>query len=182
MEHLDHQLFFWVNNGLSTPVLDYLLWTVSVLAHSVVLLVIAGLVLWRRDRQQLRHYLGWMIVALLCGALITQSIKYVLARPRPLNEFAALLEAGTVQLNVIGPRLSHRSFPSGHTQAAATVFIYMILLYPRQWYWYASGLGLVALSRVYLGVHFPSDVLAGAMIGASCAALAWRFRPRQPEP
>lgn len=175
LEHLDHQLFFWVNNGLSTPLLDHLLWVVSVLAHGVALIVMVGVGFWHADRRLLKQHLGWIIVALLCGALITQSIKYLLDRPRPLNEFATLLQAGTVQLNVIGHHLNHRSFPSGHTQAAASVLTYLILLYPRQWYWYGSGLFLVALSRVYLGAHFPSDVLAGAVIGGLCSVFAWRM-------
>ena len=178
LEHLDHRLFFWVNNGLSTPLLDHLFWVVSALANGVALSVMVGVGLWYIDRRMLKQHWGWMIVALLSGTLITQSIKYLLDRPRPLDAFAPLLQAGTVQLNVIGHHLNHRSFPSGHTQGAASVLTYLTLLYPRQWYWYASGLCLVALSRVYLGAHFPSDVLAGAIIGGLCGALAWRLRSK----
>lgn len=175
LEHLDHQLFFWINNGLSTPSLDYFFWFASILAHGLAMIVIVGVGFWYTDRRLLKQHLGWIIVALLCGTLITQSLKYLLNRPRPLDEFAALLKAGTVQLNVIGPHLNRRSFPSGHTQGAASVLTYLTLLYPRQWYWYASGLCLVALSRVYLGAHFPSDVLGGAIIGGLCGVLAWRL-------
>jgi len=176
LEHLDHQLFFWVNNGLSTPFLDHFFQVVSGLAHGVALSVMVGVGLWHVDRRLFRQHWGWMIAALVCGALITQSIKYFFDRPRPLDEFAPLLQAGSAPFNVIGHHLNHRSFPSGHTQGAASILIYLTLLDPRRWYWYASALGLVALSRVYLGAHFPSDVLAGGVIGALCGAAAWRLR------
>lgn len=175
LEQLDHRLFFWVNNGLSTPLLDYLFRVVSALAHGVALCVMVGVGLWHVDRRVLKQHWGWILLALLSGAVITQSIKYLFDRPRPLDAFAPLLRAGTVHLNVIGHHLNHRSFPSGHTQGAASVLTYLTLLYPRQWVWYGSGLCLVALSRVYLGAHFPSDVLAGAIIGGLCGAMAWRL-------
>ncbi len=182
LEHFDHQLFFLINNGLSTPILDHFFWVVSVLAHGVVLIVIAGMRLWYVDRQQFKPHLGWIVVALLVGTSLTQLIKYQLDRPRPLDEFAALIQAGTVHLNIIGRHLYHRSFPSGHTQGAACVLSYLVMLYPNQWYWYGGGLFLVGLSRVYLGVHFPSDVVAGAIIGGLCGVMAWQahsyFRPR----
>lgn len=175
LEHLDHQIFFWVNNGLSTPLLDDFFWFVSILVHGVALIVMVGVGLWHADRRLLKQHMGWIIMALVCGALINQGIKYLLDRPRPLNEFATLIQSGTVQLNVIGAHLNHRSFPSGHTQGAASVLTYLTYLYPRHWYWYASGLLLVALSRVYLGAHFPSDVLGGAIIGGASGMLAWRL-------
>ncbi len=178
LERLDHQLFFVVNQGLSTPLLDYLLWGASVLAHGGVLIVLVGVGLWYVDRQAVTQHMGWILIALLLGALATQLIKYQLNRPRPLNEFAALIQAGTVQINVIGHHLNHRSFPSGHTQGAASVLTYLTLLYPHRWYGYGAGILLVGLSRVYLGVHFPSDVVGGALLGGLCAVGAWRLRRR----
>lgn len=176
LQRLDHQLFFAVNQGLSTPLLDYLLWGASMLAHGGVLIALVGVGLWYVDRQAVRQHLGWILVALLLGGLAAQLLKYQLDRPRPLNEFAALIQSGAVQINVIGHHLNHRSFPSGHTQGVASVFLYLAMLYPKRWYWYGGGLFLVALSRVYLGVHFPSDVVAGAVIGGICGLLAWRIR------
>jgi membrane-associated phospholipid phosphatase len=105
-----------------------------------------------------------------------QAIKYGVARPRPLNEFAALLEAGAVHIKVIGPSLRHRSFPSGHTQVMASISTYLLCLYPRQWYWWGASLLLVGFSRVYVGVHFPVDVLAGALLGMLSTLGIWRWR------
>jgi undecaprenyl-diphosphatase len=176
LERLDHQLFFALNQGLSTGGLDYLLWVVTWCADGFILVVSVGVVLWCVDRQTFYRQYGWLIVAVLIGGLVVQIIKYGVARPRPLNEFAALLEAGAVHIKVIGPSLQHRSFPSGHTQVMASISMYLLCLYPRQWYWWGASLLLVGFSRVYVGVHFPVDVLAGALLGMLSTLGIWRWR------
>jgi undecaprenyl-diphosphatase len=176
LERLDHQLFFALNQGLSTAGLDYLLWVVTWCADGFILVAMVGVMLWCVDRQTFYRHYRWLIVAVLVGSLAVQAIKYGVARPRPLNEFALLLEAGTVHINVIGPSLRHRSFPSGHTQMMASVSMYLFCLYPRQWYWWSASLFLVGFSRVYVGVHFPVDVLAGALLGTLSTLGVWCWR------
>jgi undecaprenyl-diphosphatase len=176
LEYLDHRLFFILNQDLSTPLLDHLLWSVSVLANTGSLLLILGIGLGCCDREALKRHYGWMILAVLVGGLAVQLLKYGIPRPRPLDVFAALIQRGEVHIHVIGRRLHRRSFPSGHTQAAASVCVYLTYLYPRRWYCWGAGLLLVGLSRVYLGVHFPIDVLAGALLGSLTAVGAWRLR------
>jgi undecaprenyl-diphosphatase len=176
LEHLDHQVFFTVNHSLSSPLLDYFLWWVSLLGDGIPLTLLVGIVLWCIDRQVLKQHYVWLVVAVVAGSLVVQGLKYGLARPRPLTEFADLLQAGTVYINVVGYPLRYRSFPSGHMQAAASVFTYLLCLYPRYWYWWAAGPALIGLSRIYLGVHFPLDVLAGALLGGLSATGAWRWQ------
>ena len=145
-------------------------------ADGFILVAITGIGLWYADRQAFtRHYI-WLVVAVVVGGLVVQAIKFGVARPRPLNEFAALLHTGAVSINVLGPPLRQRSFPSGHTQAMASVSMYLCCLYPRRWYWWSVSLLLMGLSRVYVGVHFPLDVLAGALLGSVSALGAWRLR------
>lgn len=174
LEHLDHQLFFWLNHGLSTPLLDTWMWWISFVGDGLPLTVTVGILLWCLDRPVYkRHYL-WLVAGVIIGSLVVQALKHGLGRPRPLKEFAMLIQAGTVHVNVIGDALRYRSFPSGHTQAAASVFVYLMCLYPRYWYGWGVGIVLVGLSRVYLGVHFPLDVMVGALLGTMTALGAWR--------
>ena len=90
----------------------------------------------------------------------------------------------------LGPQLPPTSsFPSGHMAAAVAMYgalALLVLAGTRDWRgWIATGWAiaasvLVALARLYRGVHFPTDILAGALLGLSCVAVGWWFiRPTQ---
>jgi undecaprenyl-diphosphatase len=171
LEQLDHQLFFAINNGWSAPVLDYLFWIVSTLGNGTGMVLGALVLLWWFDRDLVKRHWAWLLLAVFMGAAVMQALKYGIGRPRPLSTFALLVESGQAHINVVGRALSRRSFPSGHAQAAASVLTYLGCLYPRYWLGWVTGILLAAIGRVYVGVHFPSDVIAGAIIG-SFSALA----------
>lgn len=120
------------------------------------LLLVAFLAIRRRMREGL--FAG---VALAGSALLNVSAKQFFARARP-----SLWES-------IAPESSW-SFPSGHAMGSMTLALVLVLLaWPTRWRWpfFAAMLvfvPMVGLSRVYLGVHYPSDILAGWM-----AASAW---------
>ena len=105
-----------------------------------------------------------MLAALLADVLLCNVvIKNLVARTRPFDVNTA------VQLLVAKPR--DYSFPSGHTASAFALATSLCIKYPK-WYviapsalWACS----VGVSRMNEGVHYPSDVLAGAAIGAGCA-------------
>ena len=104
---------------------------------------------------------------LLAGAVCLALYKWLKAkttRPRPCARH-----------DRIQPRvapLDEYSFPSGHTLHAASFTIIAVYHYPSLAWLLLPFALLVALSRVILGLHYPSDVLAGALLGASLAALA----------
>ena len=113
--------------------------------------------LWRRDRMQA---VFWPL-AVAGAALLNQLAKHVFARIRPDFWISSLPE-------------STFSFPSGHAmQSMAVVAGLVVLTWDGRWRWPVMLIGvcfvlLVGLSRIYLGVHFPSDILAGWT-----ASLAW---------
>lgn len=110
--------------------------------------------------QAVGHMLGAGIVCLLIYRVIKQST----GRTRPFELHSAIFQ------NI--PPLDKYSFPSGHTLHAVAFTVVLVHYYP-QWAIVAIPFTLlVALSRLILGLHFPTDVVAGAAIGATVATLS----------
>ncbi len=100
-----------------------------------------------------------LIMPVAISALIANILKYIIDSPRPFEIYPFI-----VKLSSGGSP----SFPSGHTADAFAFAVAVCLVYPK-WYTIIPGLiwaSLVGYSRMSLGVHFPSDVLAGAIIGS----------------
>lgn len=104
----------------------------------------------------------------LVAGILTTSLKFAFNRERPFktypNDIFKYSTAG-----------SH-SFPSGHTSAAFSFATSLSLEFPK-WYIVAPSMlwaGTVGYSRMYLGVHYPSDVLVGAIIGAGTSYLCYK--------
>ena len=113
------------------------------------------------------------MIAMIFGLIVGNGLlKHLVARDRPYWIDQGLKDALLVK------ELSDFSFPSGHTQASFAAAV-SIFLYNRKWGAAAIVLAvLIGFSRLYLGVHFPTDVLAGAILGtvfAFCARPVARY-------
>ena len=115
-----------------------------------------------------RGHLGRLLVCVLAGNLL---LKNVVARPRPCDVIP--------EMPLLIPQPQSFSFPSGHTMssfAAATVLLFA------SWKWgiaaYAMA-GVVGFSRVYLFVHYPTDVLAGVALGIAVAGWSSGSLPKR---
>jgi undecaprenyl-diphosphatase len=106
-----------------------------------------------------------MIVVGAVGTAIYSALKRGTSRPRPFKVVPAIA-AGAVPLDAF-------SFPSGHTLHAVAFAMVAASYYPVLAAPLAAFTLLVAASRVILGLHYPSDVLAGAAIGAGLAAASF---------
>jgi membrane-associated phospholipid phosphatase len=114
-----------------------------------------------------------VLTAFLLSGLLSQIIKSLVNSPRPKDYFAL----ATDQIHIIKDiTLSGgASFPSGHSTTAFALATSIALLTKSKenaW-WYLIPAILVGYSRVYLSQHFPKDVFAGAVIGASCAVIVY---------
>jgi len=118
----------------------------------------------------------YALPALYLSGLSTMLLKHMVCRTRPL-----LLEAGTFH-----PPLCFQagidSLPSGHTTQAFAIAVMLVSASPRLAPVFYGLAAMVGISRIILGVHFPSDVLAGAAIGLLCGALCRRQFQRLPWP
>lgn len=107
-----------------------------------------------------------LIPALAIGMLVTFLLKALIGRPRPEDIFdlGFLVSA------------SFYSFPSDHTSTAFIMFGVLGHHIKKYKLWFYLLAFLVALSRIYLGAHFPTDVLAGAFIGILVSQAVMRYR------
>ena len=184
-ESLDGSLLLWLNT-FATPRLDGLALEVTALGSGLVTLVItcvASLILWH-TRHRYSAALLW--IALIGGIALNVVLKSIFNRARP-----DLFEWRT-------PHAGQSSYPSGHSMGAMVVYATLMYLVSRLepsrlirvlTVLLFSGIILsVGISRMYLGVHYPSDVLGGYLVGfawASTCALGIEavryFRARRPQ-
>ena len=177
---MDEWLLYLLNQTLARPWLDVVMAGVSVVG--LALCPAVGVVLWVRPNPPApfptreggvpqrtecfssRRVGAAVLAALLAGLVLVLAFQYSVLRPRP--------EA--VRLVWAAPNFP--AFPSGHAMAGfATATVLALAARPRAWVAVAGygGAALLALSRVYLGHHYPSDIVAGAVLGAGVGAAAY---------
>jgi undecaprenyl-diphosphatase len=180
---LDRKVFLWINNQWSIPPLDFFFsYIITWLGNAGVVIALVIIFFAVKKQDYFRQHFLWFLAAMLLAGLCIFALKKMISRPRPLTDFALLIEAGKVQIHVLGKQLWYRSFPSGDTQTAFTAATYLSLLLPRWtplFIFLAVGVGV---SRIYMGAHFPLDVIAGGLIGAAFAFGAWLVRKRVLKP
>jgi len=156
---LDDTILIFFNQTLAHPWLDIVALALSLVGFAL----LPGLGLAFVRSQQHRR-LGLAILAGLgVSLMVVIAVQFLAWRPRP----------ETVRL--IGPRPNFPSYPSGHAAAAFSTAIIIGLYFRsgRLWLPALGGAGLIALSRLYLGYHYPSDLLAGTVVGLAIGAAGY---------
>lgn len=169
----DRALFLAINNRLASPMGDGLM-TLATIAGDVTVWAVFGsmaIILW--DTENAKRRMAAYAMALIATGLLLIAVKEVVDRDRPFEYFKAGIDAGEIQINAPHQMLVARSFPSGHTQAAFTAATFFILYYRRHCGALLVAALLVGFSRIYLGAHFPADVVFGALLGAVGAWATW---------
>lgn len=159
LQSLDIQLLLWLREVCQTPILNQPMIWISALGNCGAIWLAIALIFillgnrknpWRRWGVTLLLCLGGC--ALVCNLILKPWVGRI--RPYDLLGFQLLI-----------PPLSDFSFPSGHTSASFAAAATLCTMNKR---WGVAALifgGLMGFSRLYLGVHFPSDVFMGALIG-----------------
>ncbi|MGW8272150.1 MAG: glycosyltransferase family 39 protein [Thermodesulfovibrionales bacterium] len=170
---LDTHLFLLINGGLASSALDLVMPLITTRAYVLFVPLIAWILAKDLRRGCIAAALALLSLAFADAAAYV--LKIAIGRPRP---FAALED-----VRLLVGRGGSSAMPSGHATNAFAVASAIGLLFPgmvRALLLIAAG--LVALSRIYVGVHYPSDVLAGAVLGAGVAFMVvrtyWAVRDR----
>jgi undecaprenyl-diphosphatase len=166
---MDWELEFmkWANGWWSLPVLDQAIpWVTYLGSHiAVVLFIIMSWILMRKRKVLYR-------LALLYGiqSAVIYGLKYLIQRQRPLAflEMASKLSRGPGE--ILDP-----SFPSGHAVYALMMATALTTWFPRYRVVFFILAGLIAWTRVYLGLHYPTDVITGALLGYGITKLLFRW-------
>lgn len=156
----------WILNFVqlfSCAFLDAIMPLYSSLGNSGIIYIIIGLILICFSRT--RRMGAVMLVSLvLCFLLGNVTLKPLFARVRPY-------EANKFTLALINP-LNDFSFPSGHTFSAVASALSVYFYNKKIGTWAFVAAVAMAFSRLYLYVHYPSDIVGGALVGVACAFIA----------
>ena len=199
LQTLDTNLFLFLNRSLVNPFFDWLMPVLSgsngVKTPFLVVAITIGVALLVFGNRRLRLCMVFtLIIVATNDGLIINPIKYAVGRARPFVTLPAARLFGVVGKGYIPPEInaegvnlaankgSHNSMPSAHAANWFAATMALFLFYRRSlWFMLPLASG-VAFSRLYNGVHYPSDVLAGAIIGAGWAVAvavliesAWQF-------
>lgn len=165
IQNMDEAALLWIQETIRLEWLDPVVKAFTSLGNAGLLWIVLSIVMlvWRPTRKA-----GILAgCALIFSLLFTNlGLKLLLTRPRPYT-----VVEGLIPLLTSG---DPNSFPSGHTSAAFSAGLVWARTLPKAWMRRAAVIQavLMGLSRLYVGVHYPSDVLSGALVGAVCALLA----------
>ena len=148
-----------------TPIMEF----ISLLGKGGIALIIFSLILILI--RGTRRYGSAMLIGLAVGAIaVNLWLKVVIARPRPYADVNGIYYP---LWQMLGSHTeSDYSFPSGHTNAAFASMVPLFILGNKRWSWLALLFAfLMGVSRIFLVVHYPSDVLGGIITGTIAGLL-----------
>ncbi|MDF2610744.1 MAG: phosphatase family protein [Lachnospiraceae bacterium] len=153
---LDLRILETISQYIHNPVLDKIMIGLTTLGDSGLLWILFGMILIITKKYR---YVGVMVLcALLLNFIVVDGIlKNIIQRPRPFEAIPTL--------NLLIEKPLSYSFPSGHASSAFAAAGILIYGFKKYRFYIIALAGLMAFTRIYLTVHYPTDILAGMIIG-----------------
>lgn len=155
---IDLAIFYFINHTISNPIFDKFFPFITYVKNWYIAYVILWCILFFRGGKLGKiASIGIILLIAVSDQLNSNLIKNIFARPRPCN----VLE----DVNLLVNCSRSFSFPSSHAVNNFAVAFYFYKLFPKfKWIFFIIA-AIVAISRPYIGVHYPSDIFSGALIG-----------------
>ncbi|MDP4089990.1 MAG: phosphatase PAP2 family protein [Bacillota bacterium] len=155
-----------INNSIKCRVLDWFLPKVTYLG-SIQFAICLCLLLFMYPNKYVHQFSVELIISLILCTLLTWVIKLIFNRPRPFLKIE--------NLHVKKISIDDYSFPSAHSASAFAMAVTASIFFPEIGIPLTVLATFVGISRIYIGVHYPTDVLIGTLIGTVSAMITYNF-------
>lgn len=179
--HFDRQLFYFINHDLGNAFFDGIMPYMRNPRFWIPLYVfIIGFCIWRYKKTGAKIVILLALTAGVADFTSASLIKPTVKRIRPCRE----VTLGDTDINRVACGTGY-SFPSTHATDHFAMAAFLILLFYKKWRWIALWAtlwaGIICFAQVYVGVHYPIDVLGGTIYGILIGSLfAFLFKKLQP--
>lgn len=156
IKYLDYNTLFFIQNHVQNDFVNPIIIFFTKLGNSGFIWILISIILIMKSKYR---KIGFLVLSVLFINTLFGEIllKHLIQRPRPFITLS--------NLNIIIEKPSSFSFPSGHTSSAfACAFIFGYFFKKYKWYFYSLAF-IISFSRIYLLVHYPSDVICGIFLG-----------------
>lgn len=154
---MDRQVFFLINGSYHASIFDWTAILLSGVGTAGIIWFILGIALFLRGEKRDKWFFAPFFLTGGLSYIVSEILlKPLVGRIRPSVEMGAI---------VVGNQSTDPSFPSGHATIAFAMAVVLANKEPKwKWMFYTLAV-LISLSRIYLGVHYPLDVISGSIFG-----------------
>ena len=166
---IDIKILLFINQTLSNPIFDFIMPLFDNVKNWIPFILIFWMSLSYFDKKNRKKLLILIPLVILIGDQIGKFIKHLELRDRPWVNLGELIN------HLGGKGGKHYSFPSNHALNISSISIIFSSIYKNysMYIWFYAI--IIIFSRVYIGVHYPGDVIAGAFIGILVGIVCYKF-------
>jgi membrane-associated phospholipid phosphatase len=176
-EHIEHTIFIFLNRDPANPFCDRLFFFLTTLHQQkwfqILVILFVAAIFWKGTRRGKAWVLCILLAIGITDSFCTRLLKHPIDRIRPCHRMYPGGPMEVPDIHLVGNCPGPGSFPSNHAAntMALAVVCWQFTKSRKKWLWFIIP-ALIGYTRIYLGYHYPSDVLGGWIIGAF---LAWLF-------